>query len=242
MSAACKTFRLGWMLVCCASLGACALSAPKSGPATAPVPAAAVPVKSEKVAGTVAPVVPESSAPVPVTAPMSIKPAIPAAAQKQFDAALELLKSNRTSEAQQQLLQLTQSNPELVAPWINLGLIELKANHFEAALTYFKQAVQHDASSAVAQNYLGMSYRNIGQFKQAEGAYQAAIAANADYALAYFNLGVLYDLYLQQPDLALQQYEHYQALQGTPDSKVASWIKELKARLGSKAKAPETQS
>lgn len=163
--------------------------------------------------------------------------AIPADAQLQFDKALVSLKAGQTEAAKQQLQQLAAAYPSFAGPLINLGLIELKATHYEAAAQLFKQAAERDAKSAAAHNYLGVSYRYLGRFKDAEMAYQAAIAADDTYAAAHLNLGVLYDLYLQQPEQALSEYERYQGLLNAPDAKVASWIKELNSRLNADKKA-----
>jgi tetratricopeptide (TPR) repeat protein len=164
--------------------------------------------------------------------------AVPAEAQQKFDAAMKLVSSGKQDEAALQLERLATDYPTLATPLLNVGLLYLKANQFEAARHAFERALQRDAKSAPANNYLGVCYRNLGKFKDAQAAYQAALASDEAYAPAHLNLGVLYDLYLQQPEQALTEYERYQQLLPTPDTKVASWIKELKSRLGgSKARA-----
>jgi len=159
--------------------------------------------------------------------------AVPAEAQQKFDAAMKLVSAGKQDEAALQLEGLANDYPTLATPLINVGLLYLKANQFEAARHAFERALQRDAKSAPANNYLGVCYRNLGKFKEAEAAYQAALANDESYAPAHLNLGVLYDLYLQQPERALTEYERYQLLLSAPDTKVASWIKELKSRLGS---------
>ncbi len=72
-----------------------------------------------------------------------------------------------------------------------------------------------------------------------------SIDANGDFALAYFNLGVLYDLYLGRPELALQYYEGYQ-LRRRPaavDQKdvVDTWIIDLRRRVGKPQQAAKVQ-
>jgi tetratricopeptide (TPR) repeat protein len=156
---------------------------------------------------------------------------VPPEAQQQFDKAIALLKAGQVAQATQQLHKLADAYPTFTGPLINLGLIELKANRYEPASAYFKQALQRDSKSAAANNYLGVCYRYLGKFKEAEAAYQQALAADDSYAIAHLNLGVLYDLYLQKPELALPQYERYQALLTTPDTKVAGYIKEITGRL-----------
>lgn len=145
---------------------------------------------------------------------------------------MQLVYAGRTDEAATQLEQLAAAYTTLSVPYINEGLMYLKANQFEAAERAFKHAVERDASSAIANNYLGVAQRNLGKFKDAEAAYQAAVTADDNYAAAHLNLGVLYDMYLQQPEQALTQFERYQQLASTPDAKVASWIKELRTRTG----------
>lgn len=187
---------------------------------------------------------PQNTPPVAITSaaatPAVATPAaatIPVEAQQQFDKAVATLKAGQTDAATAQLQQLASNYPTFAGPLINLGLIEFQANRYESAANLFKRALERDAKSAAANNYLGMSYRYLGRFKDAEAAYKGAIAADDTYAVAHLNLGVLYDLYLQQPELALPEYERYQALQSTPDAKVAAWIKELTSRLNAAKKA-----
>ena len=118
----------------------------------------------------------------------------------------------------------------------------LKANQFEPAERAFKHAVERDANSAIANNYLGVAQRNLGKFKDAEASYHAALTADDTYAAAHLNLGVLYDMYLQQPEQALEQFERYQQLVATPDTKVGGWIKELRARTGAGKKPATTET
>jgi len=71
-------------------------------------------------------------------------------------------------------------------------------------------------------------------FAEAEAAYRHTIAVQPDYAPAYLNLGVLYDLYLAEPQKALEQFEHYLTLAGD-NKQVAGWVVELKKRVGAPA-------
>jgi tetratricopeptide (TPR) repeat protein len=219
-------------------LGGCALTSSDMPPAQAAKEVPSTPVATSAPV-TLAPAASTSVRPTPAAtssaAPMPMVQA-PADAQRQFDQALALLKSGQIPAATTQLQQLASAYPTLVGPLVNLGLIEIKANHFEAASAYFKQAVERDAKSAVANNYLGVSYRNLGRFNDAERAYKAAIAADDSYAAAHLNLGVLYDLYLQKPEASLSEYQRYQDLLSAPDIKVAGWIKELTGRINAENK------
>ena len=71
--------------------------------------------------------------------------------------------------------------------------------------------------NAAALNQLGIVYRKHGRFKEADEAYSERCRSIPNYAIAYLNLGVLCDLYLQQPQRALEAFERYLALAPTPD-------------------------
>jgi len=205
-------------------LSGCALSGDKISGDKQPAPIAPVTRTTTNAdASKSAAAAPNAGAPIPN--------AVPPEAQAQFDKALVLLKGGQVDQARQQLQKLADAYPTFTGPLVNLGLIELKASRYEPAAAYFKQALQRDAKSPAANNYLGVCYRYLGKFKEAEAAYQQALAADDTYAVAHLNLGVLYDLYLQKPELALPEYERYQALLPAPDPKVASWIKEISGRL-----------
>src|SRR2546429_548468 len=94
-----------------------------------------------------------------------------------------------------------------------------------------QSAVAHEPGSAVAWSELGATQRMRGEFKDAATSYERAIAADAHYAPAWRNLGVLSDLYHADPGRALTAFEQYQQLTGE-DKPVSGWIAELRQRLG----------
>ena len=76
-----------------------------------------------------------------------------------------------------------------------MGLLYLRDSHYTEAEGAFKAAIQRNPDNAVANNELGIAERKLGKFAEAEAAYQRTIAIEPNYAPAYLNLGVLYDLY-----------------------------------------------
>ncbi len=58
--------------------------------------------------------------------------------------------------------------------------------------------------------------RKQGKFGEASDAYTRAVQIDPNYALAWLNLGVLCDLYLQEPQRALEAYERYLATASSP--------------------------
>lgn len=166
------------------------------------------------------------------TAPVAPEPALPPEAVQQFDKAVVHMSAGDTAAAEQGFKSLTAAYPTFAGPWINLGILQTKSGHLDDAEKSLKSAIERNANSATAYNQLGIVYRKLGRFKEADDAYQHAIQADPNYANAYLNLGVLCDLYLQQPQRALEAYEHYLSLAATPDKKVTTWVTELKKRAG----------
>jgi tetratricopeptide (TPR) repeat protein len=103
-------------------------------------------------------------------------------------------------------------------------------------------AIARNPDSAAAYNQLGILYRKLGRFTDAVESYQRALEIQPDYALAHLNLGVLYDLYLQQPDKALLEFESYVSIAGDSDAVVNGWIKEIKSRLSGAARSARSEA
>lgn len=158
-------------------------------------------------------------------------------AMADFDRAVGLMRAGNTTEAELEFQQLMTAYPQLAAPAINLGLLYRKANRLEQSEEALRTAVQRNPYSAIAWTELGVTLRMQGKFNEAEEAYGRAIAVDSQYAPAFRNLGVLLDLYLGQPERALEMFERYKELSGE-DKQVNSWLAELRQRTGIPAPAP----
>jgi Flp pilus assembly protein TadD len=145
-----------------------------------------------------------------------------------------MMKSGRNTDAELEFKQLALAYPEFAGPDVNLGLLYLRASRYADAETALKAALARNPDNAVASDELGIVERKLGKFAEAEAAYQHTIAVEPNYAPAYLNLGVLYDLYLAEPQKALEQFEHYLTLAGD-NKQVAGWVVELKKRVGAPA-------
>ncbi len=144
------------------------------------------------------------------------------------------MKSGRSTDAELEFKQLALAYPEFTGPEVNLGLLYMHASRYADAEGAFKAALARNPDNAIASDELGIALRKLGKFTEAEAAYQHTIAVEPSYAPAYLNLGVLYDLYLAEPQKALEQFEHYLTLAGD-NKQVAGWVIELKKRVGAPA-------
>ncbi len=74
----------------------------------------------------------------------------------------------------------------------NLGVLALRARHWDEALDYFQRASTHAPDYREAWLNMGNAYKGMGELDQAQASFEHAIAIDADYADPYFNLGILY--------------------------------------------------
>jgi len=179
---------------------------------------------------------PGTGAPVILGAAPSNAP-IPERAAQQYADALKLMRGGRTGDAELEFKQLAVAYPQFAGPDVNLGLIYLQGSRLSDAEAAFKAALDRNPGNAMAGNELGIVERKMGKFTEAEAAYQRSIASAPDYAPAYLNLGVLYDLYLSEPQKALDQFEHYLQLAGE-NKQVSGWVVELRKRVGALGAPP----
>ena len=149
----------------------------------------------------------------------------------EYREALSLMQAEEFQSAEPLLLELTRDHPELAGPWVNLGIVYARVGRPEDAQSSLLQAIERNSKSAPAYNQLGILHREAGRFAEAREAYQQALESVPDYSYAHLNLGVLYDLYLQQPEMALEHYQRYQALSPEEDKRVSLWITDLERRL-----------
>lgn len=151
--------------------------------------------------------------------------------QQLYDRALAELKKDDTEEALALLTQLSQDAPDKPRLFTNLGLAYFRLQQPERAEQAFVQAIARNPEDAVAHNHLGILQRRKGQFEEALTHYQRAIEIDDEYARAHLNLGILFDLYLQNLEKALQQYQQYRSLASEENALVEGWIVDIERRL-----------
>jgi tetratricopeptide (TPR) repeat protein len=218
-----------------ALLAACG-STPSAQPAAHETPVPTAPTASAAAAA------PGSTQPPGAAQPPAAAPTpIPDRAAQQYAQAMQLMKAGRTTDAELEFKQLSLAYPEFAGPQINLGLLYLKESQLADAEAAFKAALERSPGNAIAGNELGIVERKLGKFSEAEAAYKGAIAAEPNYASAHLNLGVLYDLYLAEPQKALEQFEQYLSIAGE-NKQVAGWVAELRKRVGAAPPAANKES
>ena len=150
--------------------------------------------------------------------------------REEFNHAIALLNSEDYPQAIRLLKGVTGKTSKFSAPYINLGIAYARTGEMEKAEESLKKALEINARHPVASNELGLVYRKTGRYDEARNLYEALLAMYPDFLPARKNLGVLCDIYIQDLNCALEQYEEY--LKGKPDDeKVQIWVADVKSRM-----------
>lgn len=160
-------------------------------------------------------------------------PTMDMASRRDFDRAVAMLKDQDYGQAIDLLEKVIKQSPGATAPYIDIAIAYLHVGKPEQAEKHLQTALTLFPGHPVACNEYGLLYRKTGRFAEARAIYEKAIERAPDYYPAHKNLGILCDLYLNDPACALEHYEIYS--KATPkDAQVKLWIADVRARLGRK--------
>ena len=150
--------------------------------------------------------------------------------ESDFKSAIVLLQQEQYTQAIVVLKSVIEREQRLPAPYVNIAIAYNKLGETKDAELNLINALKLDIGHAVANNELGLLYREAGKFNAARTAYENAINEHPDYLPAKRNLGILCDLYMHDFKCALDQFEDYLELK--PDDKTAAiWVADVKRRL-----------
>lgn len=158
-------------------------------------------------------------------------PEMDADARKAFDQAVVLIGQQAYQQAIDILEPVVAQSPGVTAPYINLALAYEAAGDSEKAKLHLQKALELIPDHPVACNTYGLLCRKTGDFTGAREYYEKAVASFPEYYPVHRNLGILCDLYLNDPACALKHYELYSAAR-PEDERVKLWIADLRNRMG----------
>ena len=158
-------------------------------------------------------------------------PKMDAASRRDFDRAVAMLNDQEYGQAIALLEKVIEQSPGVTAPYINMAIACEHIGKLEQAEEHLKTALLLVPEHPVACNEYGMLFRKTGRFAEARAIYEKALSIFPDYYPVHRNLGILCDLYLNDPACALDHYEIYSKAM-PEDKKVKLWIADLRARMG----------
>lgn len=148
-----------------------------------------------------------------------------------FDRAVAMLKDQDYGRAIDLLEKVIERSPGVTAPYIDIAIAYQRIGKPERAEEHLQTALTLFPGHPVACNEYGLLYRKSGRFAEARAIYEKAIERFPDYYPAHKNLGILCDLYMNDPACAFEHYEIYSNAR-PEDAQVKLWIADLRARLG----------
>jgi len=158
-------------------------------------------------------------------------PQLDEAFRRDFEHAVDMMKNQEYAQAIDLLEKVIEQSPNVTAPYIDIAIAYQHINKLELAEEHLKAALRLVSDHPVASNEYGLLCRKTGRFADARAIYEKAIARFPDYYPVHRNLGILCDLYLNDPECALEHYEIYSEAR-PEDKQVKIWIADLRARLG----------
>jgi Tfp pilus assembly protein PilF len=158
-------------------------------------------------------------------------PTMDNASRRDFDRAVAMMKDKDYGHAIDLLEKVIERSPGVTAPYIDIAIAYLRVGKPEQAEEHFKKALMLFPTHPVASNEYGFLCRKTGRFAEAREIYEKAIASFPEYYPLHRNLGILCDLYLNDPACAFEHYEIYSNAR-PEDAQVKFWIAGLRGRLG----------
>jgi Flp pilus assembly protein TadD len=158
-------------------------------------------------------------------------PKLDETSRREFDQAVAMMKDQNYGHAIDLLNKVINQSPGVTAPYIDIAMAYEQIGDMERAEENLKTALKLFPDHPVACNEYGLLYRKTGRFAEARAIYEKAIARFPEYEPAHRNLGILCDLYLNDPACALKQYEIYSKAR-PEDKQVKMWIVDLQTRVG----------
>jgi len=111
------------------------------------------------------------------------------AAAAEHAKAFDLHCQGRLSDAEALYRNALDINPDLIAGWMNLGLVALGQHRPEEAMAFQRRALALDPENADALNNLGLIHYTNGHIAEAEACFYAALLRAPDHPNATLNLG-----------------------------------------------------
>lgn len=146
-----------------------------------------------------------------------------------FERAVQLIEQEEYEQGTALLLEITQDAPYLTTAHIDLGIAYARTGDWERAEQSLLRALELNPRHPVANNELGIVYRRTGRFAEARESYERVLERYPDFHFARRNLAILCDVFLEDRECALEQYEIYS--KAVPDDEEAAiWIADLKNR------------
>lgn len=128
----------------------------------------------------------------------------------------------------QRALQLAKQEPLVLFKSANFYL---RQKNYDRAIELYDMLKIIQPDNPKVYNNLGIAWLRKSNLAKAEENFKLAVSKDKNFDTGYYNLGILYDSYLNQPQLAAEMYRAYLALNGKNKEQVQRWLGELENKL-----------
>ncbi len=150
--------------------------------------------------------------------------------QQEYRRAIHAIDSDTPEKAASSLESLVDDYPRNLDICINLAVAYYKTGELDKALQQARHALAIDANVADAYNIIGLISAEKSAYQEAEAAYLKALTLMPEHPLVHYNIALMYDIYFQRIDKAVEHYQHY--LAAFPDDQHTKlWVDQLKRTL-----------
>ena len=158
-------------------------------------------------------------------------PVLTESQKNSYHEAVKYMASQQYAQAETIFNDLIKQQPRLTGAFVNLGIIRKNDKDLEKAKQFFIKALEINPNFIDALLQQALIHRDAGAFSEAEDLLRRAEAIEPKHALVNYNLGVLYELYLQDYSLAIKYYERYVSVSTAEDVEtVKRWIQLLERK------------
>lgn len=155
---------------------------------------------------------------------------IPSALTEAYNQGLELMQKEQYPEAEQHWQSTASQWPQFPGVWSNLALAQWHLEQYDEGLASTEKALELNKNFCPGIKVHALLVKEKGLFKEALADYQtAALCAPKDADIPY-NMGIIYDLYLQDLSQALTHYTRAQELLTEEDANLTMWIADIQNR------------
>jgi tetratricopeptide (TPR) repeat protein len=153
-------------------------------------------------------------------------PVLTEAEKQSYREALEFMAQQTYDKAEVLFTGLVQKQPRLTGAYVNLAVIRKQQDQLDDAMRLLSEALKINPNFIDALLQQALIFQDRGEFTKAEDLLRRAEAINPDHPLVNYNLGVLYELYLQDYPLAIKYYKRYVSISAQADDveTVQRWI------------------
>lgn len=152
--------------------------------------------------------------------------------QRLYQQGIDALSLREYDEAQIIFAEFIEKYPSMAGAYVNLALIAYRQENFESSESLVAKAIELNPAQAQAYHLRAQLHLKNGDIKKAMTDYIEAITIKPDYINAHYNLALLYDIYLQDIEQAIQQYSIYLSILDKEDETTKDWIEHLRRSIG----------